>query len=95
LDPVIADRKRTERLFDFEYKWEVYAKAENRQFGYYALPILWGDRLVGRMDANVDRAKSELVILGTWFEDGVDPNAPAFRSALDRGLDRLRSLVRE
>ena len=93
LDPVISDRNRTRRLFDFDYLWEVYTKAEKRKFGYYALPMLWGDRLVGRMDAKADRVSSDLVILGTWFEDGVDPTDPSLLAALDRGLDRLRSLI--
>ena len=93
LDPVIADRNRTRRLWDFDYLWEVYTKVEKRRFGYYALPMLWGDQLVGRMDAKADRARSELVILGTWYEDGIDPKEPAFRAAFDAGLERLRTLV--
>lgn len=93
LDPVIADRARTKRLWDFDYMWEVYTKIEKRRFGYYALPMLWGDRLIGRMDAKVDRVTSTLVILGTWFEDGVDPKDPALRAAHDRGLERLRTLI--
>ncbi len=94
LDPVIGDRARTKRLWDFDYLWEVYTRVEKRRFGYYALPMLWGDGLVGRMDAKVDRVTSTLVILGIWFEDGVDSKDPDLRAALDRGLERLRTLVR-
>jgi uncharacterized protein len=94
LDPSIADRARTSRLFDFDYTWEVYAKAENRKFGYYALPILWGDRLVGRMDAKADRATGDVVNLGTWWEAGIDPKDSKVNSAFERGLERLRGLVR-
>ncbi|HZM72657.1 MAG TPA: crosslink repair DNA glycosylase YcaQ family protein [Candidatus Polarisedimenticolia bacterium] len=93
LDPVIGDRARTKRLWDFDYMWEVYTKVEKRRFGYYALPMLWGDRLVGRMDAKANRVTSKLEVLGTWFEDGVDPKDPALRAALDRGLERLRTFV--
>lgn len=93
LDPAISDRARTKRLWDFDYMWEVYTKVEKRRFGYYALPMLWGDRLVGRMDAKANRVTSNLEVLGTWFEDGVDPKDPALRAALDRGLERLRTLV--
>ena len=73
LDPVILDRNRTRALFDFDYKWEVYVPDAKRQYGYYVLPILWGDRLVGRTDVRFERAVSTLRVLGMWFEDGV-PN---------------------
>ena len=69
LDPVMHDRERTRRLFDFDYKWEVYDKPEKRKYGYYSLPILWGDRLVARMDTALDRPTSTLVIKGLWLED--------------------------
>lgn len=94
LDPSISDRARTSRLFDFDYTWEVYVKAENRKFGYYAVPILWGDRLVGRMDAKADRAKGDVVILGTWWEAGIDPKDSKLKAAFERGLERLRGLIR-
>ena len=57
------------------------------------LPMLWGDRLVGRMDAKADRVTSTLVVLSTWFEGGIDANNPNLRRALDRGLERLTSLI--
>jgi uncharacterized protein len=89
LDRVIADRDRTRALFDFDYKWEVYDKVEKRKFGYYVLPILWGDRLVGRFDAKLDRASMTLVILGLWLEDQPLADDAAFVAALERGMRRF------
>jgi uncharacterized protein len=89
LDPVIANRDRTRVLFDFDYKWEVYDKIEKRKFGYYVLPILWGDRLVGRFDAKLDRTSMTLVILGLWLEDDALADDEAFAAALARGMTRL------
>jgi uncharacterized protein YcaQ len=89
LDPVIADRDRTRALFDFDYKWEVYDKVEKRKFGYYVLPILWADRLVGRFDAKLDRASMTLVILGLWLEDDAVADDAAFAAALRRGMRRF------
>jgi uncharacterized protein len=89
LDPVMHDRDRTRALFDFDYLWEVYTKVEKRQFGYYALPIVWGDRIVGRFDATLDRPTTTLVINGLWLEDeglGVDQ---AFAEAMGRGMARF------
>ena len=93
LDPVIGDRERTRRLFDFHYKWEVYDKPEKRKFGYYVLPILWGDRLVGRIEFKVERPAGRLLELGRWFEAGVDPNARPLLAAIDLAIGRLRTLV--
>ena len=89
LDPVIADRDRTRALFDFDYKWEVYDKVEKRKFGYYVLPILWGDRLVGRFDAKLDRASTTLAILGLWLENAALTDDAVFGAALRRGMRRF------
>lgn len=89
LDPVIHDRERTRRIFDFDYKWEVYDKPEKRRFGYYTLPILWRDRLVARMDAALDRATMTLVIRGLWFEDEALATDEGFAEAAGRGMATL------
>ena len=68
LDPVSA-RGRAKPLFGFDYTWEVYKPAHLRSFGYYTMPILWGDRLVARFDPKLDRATGTLVINGLWLED--------------------------
>lgn len=93
LDPVIHNRERTRRIFAFDYKWEVYDKPEKRKFGYYTLPILWGDRLVARMDAALDRTSMTLVINGLWFEDDALKRNPAFADALANGTERLSAFV--
>lgn len=93
LDPVIHDRERTRQVFDFDYKWEVYDKPEKRKFGYYTLPILWGDRIVARMDAALDRTTMTLVIKGLWFEDDALATNRAFGQAFRRGLARLADFV--
>jgi uncharacterized protein YcaQ len=67
LDPVSA-RGRAQVLFGFEYVWEVYKPKDKRKYGYYTLPILWGDRLVARFDSKLDRATNTFIILGFWLE---------------------------
>jgi uncharacterized protein YcaQ len=89
LDPVIHDRARTLALWDFLYKWGVYDKVEKRAYGYYDLPILWGDRLVGRFDPKLDRTASTLVIKGFWLEDEGLAKDEAFAEALARGMVRF------
>jgi uncharacterized protein YcaQ len=93
LDPVIHDRDRTRSLWGFDYKWGVYDKVEKRKFGYYDLPILWGDRLVARADLKVDRKAGKLQVLGFWLEDEATRGDPAWSPALERGFARLASLV--
>ena len=75
LDPFVWDRDFLRTLFDFDYVWEVYVPAAKRRWGYYVLPILFGDRLVGRIEPRIERKTNELRILGLWWEDGFDPLA--------------------
>ncbi|HEY2916199.1 MAG TPA: crosslink repair DNA glycosylase YcaQ family protein [Candidatus Limnocylindrales bacterium] len=93
LDPVIHDRDRTRALWGFDYKWGVYDKVEQRAYGYYDLPILWGDRLVARADLKVDRRAGRLDVLGFWLEDETIHEDSGWQAALARGFDRLASLV--
>ena len=88
LDPVSA-RGRAKVLFGFNYIWEVYKPVHKRQFGYYVLPILWGERLVGRFDSKLDRTSNTFVILGLWLEDEALGEDEAFVEALARGFTRF------
>jgi uncharacterized protein YcaQ len=88
LDPVSA-RGRAKPLFDFDYVWEVYKPAHLRRWGYYTLPILWGDRLVARFDAKLERATMNLVLNGLWLEDAALARDEAFAGALGQGMARF------
>lgn len=88
LDPVSA-RGRAKKIFGFDYTWEVYKPAAKRQYGYYALPILWGDQLVGRFDSKLDRTSNTFVILGLWLEDDSLATDEAFKDALASGFSQF------
>jgi uncharacterized protein YcaQ len=88
LDPVSA-RGRSKLLFGFDYVWEVYKPEHLRKYGYYTLPVLWGDRLVARFDSKLDRATNTFVILGLWLEDKALGKDEAFAEALARGFARF------
>jgi uncharacterized protein YcaQ len=73
LDNLTWDRQLLRRVFDFDYIWEVYKPAEQRRYGYYVLPVLYGDRFVARFDPAFDKRSRELVITNWWWEEGVRP----------------------
>ena len=72
-DPVIWFRPRTERLFDFRYRIEIYTPPPKRIYGYYVFPILLDGDLVGRVDLKADRQAGLLRVRGSYIEDGQDP----------------------
>ena len=90
---IVSARGRARLLFDFDYTWEVYTPAHKRRFGYYALPVLWGDRLVARFDGRLDRPTRTLHVLGLWLEDETLATDEAFASAFERGMTRFASVL--
>jgi uncharacterized protein len=72
-DRLIHDRARTEALWDFYYRLEMYVPAAKRVYGYYVLPILSGDRIVGRIEPVFDRKTKQLAVKGLWWEPGQEP----------------------
>ena len=87
LDPFVWDRAFLRTLFDFDYVWEVYVPERKRRWGYYVLPLLFGDRLVGRIEPRIDRAERVVRILGLWWEPGVRPRgADGFVDAMREAL---------
>src|SRR5258706_4295369 len=90
---IVSARGRALKLFDFDYKWEVYVPAEKRRWGYYVLPILYGDDLVARLDPKLDRTTMTLEIKGFWHEDDVPVRDVAFADSLAKGLIRLAKFV--
>ena len=71
LDNLLWDRRFVEELFDFTYIWEVYKPVAERRYGYYVLPILYGDRFVARFEPGQDKKNGTLIIKKWWWEPGV------------------------
>jgi uncharacterized protein YcaQ len=79
-DNLICDRDRTEELFDFFFRIEIYVPAAKREYGYYVLPILHGDRLIGRIDPKMDRKKERLEVMNVYAEPGAPMTAATGRA---------------
>jgi len=91
LDPLVWDRDFLRQCYDFDYVWEVYVPAEKRRWGYYVLPILFGDQIVGRVEPRFERASATLRISGLWWEESFDPlGDERFVPALAEAFDALR-----
>ncbi|HEU4971955.1 MAG TPA: crosslink repair DNA glycosylase YcaQ family protein [Gaiellaceae bacterium] len=91
-DNLLWDRPFARRILGFEHLIEVYKRAHERQFGYYVLPFLWRDRIVGRADLKSERAEGALVVKALHIEPGVRRSA-ALDDAFDRAVDRLRRTI--
>jgi uncharacterized protein YcaQ len=91
-DNLLWDRPFAQRVLGFEHLIEVYKPAPQRQFGYYVLPFLWRDRVVGRADLKSERREGALVVKALHLERGVR-HSTALDDAFDRALDRLRRTV--
>lgn len=99
-DPVVWERSRTERMFDFRYRIEIYTPQPKRVYGYYVLPLLVDDRLVGRIDLKSDRQNGVLRVQASWTEPDAPPDtatrlAPLLReTAAWQGLERIEVMAR-
>jgi uncharacterized protein YcaQ len=74
LDNLMWDRNLIRWIFEFDYAWEVYKPVAKRRYGYYVLPILFGDRFIGRFDPAFDRTSDEMMIQNWWWEEGIKPD---------------------
>ncbi len=90
---IVSARGRAKVWFGFEYIWEVYKPAPQRRWGYYTLPILFGDQLVARFDSKLDRTTGTLVVNSLWLEDDALADNLDFIGAFARGLDRFRRFL--
>lgn len=88
-DPVVWFRDRASRMFDFDYRIEIYTPAAKRTHGYYSLPVLVDDAVVGRVDLKADRARSRLLVQSAWWEPRASGGAHA-----ERVVDELRLAAR-
>lgn len=74
LDNLLWDRRLLSWIFNFDYTWEVYKKPEDRKYGYYTMPVLYGNKFIARMESAHDRKNKKWVIKNWWWEGGVKPN---------------------
>ena len=88
LDPMLWDRKLIEAIWDYQYSWEIYTPAEKRRFGYYVLPMLYGEKMAGRIEASADRKTETLVVKNIWYEPGIR-QTKKLNEAVDAALRRL------
>lgn len=87
-DPVIRDRKRLKRLFDYRYRIEVFVPEAKREYGYYVFPLLEGDRFVGRIDMKRDLKTMTLNVTGLWWEPGIRQSQQR-QAKLEAELNRI------
>lgn len=91
-DTLIIDRTRTEQLFDFRYRMEIYVPKAKRQYGYFVMPILHGDRLIGRIDAAMDHTRSRLIVNAVYAEADAPAGLAAGR-AVARAVEELAAFL--
>ncbi len=94
VDPLVADRRQLLELWGFDYRWEIFVPAGRRRWGYYVLPILFGDRFVGRIEPRFERKTRALRVLGLWWEDGFSARAEQhFADAMRAALAEYVSFI--
>lgn len=88
LDSFTWDRRLIRALFGFEYTWEIYTPANKRKYGYYVLPLLYGEDFVGRVEAVANRKEQTLIVKNIWYEDGVK-QTKKLKSAISGCISRF------
>ncbi len=88
LDPMLWDRKLIEALWGYQYSWEIYTPVVKRRYGYYVLPMLYGDRLIGRIEPRADRKTKTLTVRNLWLEPEVRMTKK-LSGQIDRAVHRL------
>ena len=88
LDPMLWDRKLIEALWDYQYSWEIYTPVPKRRYGYYVLPMLCGNRFIGRIEPKADRKTKTLTVCNIWLEPGVR-QTKKLSGLIDRAVHRL------
>lgn len=88
LDNLLWDRKLIQALFGFDYKWEIYTPADKRRYGHYVLPVIYGDRFIGRIEASADTKKQTLLVKNIWFEPDVK-RTKRMDEAIDAAIRRF------
>ncbi|MDF2858146.1 MAG: hypothetical protein K0Q87_3997 [Neobacillus sp.] len=88
LDNLIWDRKLINELFDFDYTWEIYTPAIKRNYGYYVLPLLYGESFIGRAEIIAEKKTGTLVVKNIWYENGVKQTTQ-LRTALNSCFQRF------
>jgi uncharacterized protein YcaQ len=91
-DALVWDRGLLGSLFDFDYVWELFVPPEKRRWGWYVLPITFGDRIVGRIEPRIDRADARVQVLDVWWENGFAPGRT--EGFVDAMRDALRAYLR-
>lgn len=85
LDNLLWDREFIKKLFNFDYKWEVYTPVNQRKYGYYVLPVLYDTKFIARFEPKIDKKSDELVLSNWWWEDNVK-QTPALMDKIKKGL---------
>ena len=91
LDPMLWDRKLIEAFWGYQYSWEIYTPAVKRKYGYYVLPIVYGDRFIGRIEPKADRKTNTLTVQNVWLEPGVR-KTKLLSGKIDKTVQRLAKL---
>lgn len=92
LDNLLWDRKFVEELFNFRYRWEVYKPVKEREYGYYVLPVLYGDRFVARFEPGKDKKNKRLIVKNWWWEPKVR-QSERMRHSLRRCFERFLTFL--